>query len=143
MRPVLDTLASLAKDTLNSQYTNGMQLEDVSIVYQSAPTCACDNITPAPEGHGCMAALLRKCYAARMWICQFTCSHLRLVMGSMLLQIAILGLWIISLLSRPYGSSRSYRRRSRSSSPVHGQFVVHAADYADPELGEPLLRPHD
>lgn len=141
-RPVLDALSSLAKDTLEFESANTLEVQDLSITYHSGPTCSCDNIGPAPDGPSCIAALRRKVYALRLWACKLMCGHLRLVMAFMLVQIALLGLWIVILLSQPRGASKG--RRSRSVSPVkrpgRSQFVVHAADYADPELGRPLLR---
>jgi len=141
VKPFLKSISSLAANSaVNTVY------EDVSVYYEEiGPTCACAVDFPAyPDGTGDSvwgAGIHQNLMAARIWLCQFTCNHFRIVLAAIALQIALLGVWIVALLTASGNNRCDRQRSSRNSSPViKEEYVVNAADYTiDPECAQHLL----
>ena len=128
-------------------------LQDISVTLEEEEDvqtglCACENAElreieagPSPSF---MASLRYGYLATRLTLCKFSCAHKRLVLGGLILQMALLGGWMICLIARPRwlfssssSSSKYSSRKSSSRSSAAGQFVVDASDAE--WLRQPLL----
>ncbi len=144
--------ALLAK---NASKKGGIMLQEISLEMdrdaEEGVFCACEN-AELPElkpDTGNLVALRYAYLAARLSICKYTCAHKGLVLGGLIVQMAVLGAWIVCLLARPLWARsrrREERKRSasqssctsgRSSSP---QFI---ADAGEAQWTEPLLSEGD
>jgi hypothetical protein len=139
------TAAAMAKA---SSKKGGIMLQEVSLEvnedYEDGHDvmCSCQNAElPELTSDAPNSVALRYAYlAARLNICKFTCAHEEVVLGGMILQMAVLGAWIMCLLARPLWARSPSSKRSSSASDVRsrltGQFIANAGDS---QWTEPLL----
>jgi hypothetical protein len=126
--------AALKKSTFKR---GDIMLREISLEIEEdnhGALCSCENAV-LPELTEDATSYL----AVRLSICKFTCAHKGLVLGGMILQLAVLGAWIICLLARPLWarSTRGDRTSSAQCRSNSGQFII--ADAGDGQWTEPLL----
>ena len=145
VKSAVNTAAALAKSTSRN---GGILLQDISLEMENGTEehfeamCSCKD-AELPElstEAGTLVALRYAYLAARLQICKFTCANKGLVLGGMIVQMALLGAWIVYLLARPLwaksamGSSTQSRPSSLRSNS--GQVIANAGDA---QWTQPLL----
>lgn len=150
---VIEAIISLAQDAMGKNDPDYLMQQAVlhdkitmEFLEETQETCECTRmVLPVPDGDADWRVKLDyHAQLARLWLCQFTCNHCRLVLGGIMVQMTLLSLWIIVLLAKPRGGSHGFNSRRRSldgTSNNSTQFVIRASDYAaaDLECAQPLL----
>lgn len=148
VKTAVNTAAALAKSTSKK---GGILLHDISLEMEREDAhqralCACQNAElPELSTDATNLVALRYAYlAARLHICKFTCANKGWVLGGMIVQMALLGAWIVCLLARPLWakstSSRSrYKSAHSSSSSLRSNSAQFIANAGDSEWTQPLL----
>jgi hypothetical protein len=142
VKSAVTTAAALAK---SASKKGGTMLQEISLEIdrdesEHTAICSCeDAVLPELTEDATSLVALRYAYlAVRLSICKFTCTHKGLVLGGMIVQMAVLGAWILCLLARPLWATRKIRSNNTSSC-VRSNTSQFIADAGDAQWTEPLL----